>query len=215
MTTTTRSAMAHPLHWPAGRARTPRQHRRRNSLWNGSTASTAMVEIEREVERMGGIDLVVSTNLAVRIDGFPRSGQPEPEDVGVAVYFERKGKRLAFACDKWTSVRENLRAIGMHLEAIRGQERWGVGSLDQAFAGYAALPETSSATDRPWWEVFGMDWGGVGVLRSKSGEVQSRFLRDCYRELAKLRHPDCGGSNEAFAELQKAYEAAKLELGVA
>ena len=54
------------------------------------------------------------------------------------------------ACDRWDRPEHNLRAIAKHVEAIRGQERWGVGSVAQAFRGYQALP--SRATGKPWWE---------------------------------------------------------------
>jgi hypothetical protein len=214
MTTTQRNAMASPLHWPAGRQRTPRHQRKRNPLWKGATVSTACAEIELEVERMGGSDLVVSTNLALRIDGLPRSGQPEPEDGGAAVFFERKGKRIALACDRWSTVRENLRAIGMHLEAIRGQERWGVGTLDEAFAGYQALPEPGAP--RHWSAVLGIERDVAESMR-RVGDLETRrfLLRQAYHRRAAVVHPDGGGTHEAFVELQKAYEAARLELGVA
>lgn len=213
MTTTQRNAMASPLHWPAGRQRTPRHQRKRNPLWKGATVSTASADIELEVERMGGVDLVVSTNLALRIDGFPRSGQPEPEDSGAAVYFVRKGQRIALACDRWSSVRENLRAIAMHLSAIRGQERWGVGTLDEAFAGYQALPEPGAP--RHWSAVLGMQRAAAEQLREQHPIERREILARLYRDRARERHPDHGGTHEAFVELQRAYEAARLELGVA
>lgn len=190
----TSQPLAFPLSWPQGRPRTPAGKRRRNCLWKGSTVSTASQQIEVEVERMGGVDLVLSSNLALRIDGFPRSGQPEPTDVGVAVYFRRKGAPIVIACDSWATVRENLRAVGMHLAAIRGMERWGCGSLDQAFAGYAALPETASSPN--WWSVLGC--------------TQPPATRDelttAYRQAARVAHPDAGGNAAAFDAVAKAYQ---------
>lgn len=186
--------MASPLSWPVRQQRTKSYDRKRNPLWKGSTVSTASVQIEDEVRRLGGRDLILSTNLALRIDGFPRSGQPEPIDPGVAVYFTRKGQQLVFACDRYSTVRENLRAIGMHLNAIRGQERWGVGTLDQAFAGYAALPE--NATGEAWWQTLGLD-GAPETFEA---------LQDAYRGAAKRTHPDVGGSAEAFQRARQAFE---------
>ncbi|MBL8752248.1 MAG: J domain-containing protein [Planctomycetes bacterium] len=212
MTTTQQNGMAWPLHWPAGRPRTPRHQRKRNPLWKGATVSTACAEIEREVELMGGVELVISTNLALRIDGLPRGGQPEPEDAGACAYFERNGRRIALACDRWASVRENLRAIGMHLAAIRGQERWGVGDLDAAFAGYQALPAPD--VDRAWWDVLGLDRTTAAHLRHRPFDERREVLVARFRARAKNVHPDSGGTQEAFVELQKAYETARLELGV-
>jgi hypothetical protein len=186
--------MASPLSWPARQPRTRSYNRKRNPLWKGATVSTASVQIEDEVRRLGGRDLILSTNLALRIDGFPRSGQPEPADPGVAVYFARKGQQLVFACDRYATVRENLRAIAMHLNAIRGQERWGVGSLDQAFAGYAALPE--NATGEAWWQTLGLS----------ERPFTEHQLQSAYREAAKRTHPDAGGSSEAFQRVRNALE---------
>ena len=99
-----------------------------------------------------------------------------------------------FACDRYVHVRWNLRAIAMHLEALRGMERWGVGTLDQAFAGYAALPE--HATEEVWWSVLGLD----GPPDTVEG------LKVAYRAAARRAHPDAGGSHEAFVRVQRAFE---------
>ncbi len=212
MTCTDRNAMASPLHWPVGRPRTAPYARKRNQLWKRATVATACLDIENEVRRLGGRDLVVSTNLALRLDGYPRSGQSEPADPGVAVYFELRGKKIALACDRWTTVAQNLRAIAMHIEGIRGQERWGVGTIDQAFAGYQALPDSSSPTERHWADVLGIS---VARLARMPADAILADLAMAYRNRARIAHPDAGGSQERFIELQKAYEAAKAELGVA
>jgi hypothetical protein len=205
--------LASPLTWPARQPRTPSGQRRRNYMWKRATVTTASVQIEEDVRKLGGHDLVLSTNLALRIDGFPRSGQAEPEDSGAAVYFRRKGQPLVFACDRYVTVRENLRAIGMHLEAIRGQERWGVGTLDQAFAGYAALPAPGS--DRSWWDALGLDRITASQLHQRPENERREILVARFRARAKEVHPDSGGTQEAFVELQRAYEEALRELGVA
>lgn len=192
---------ASPLSWPIRQQRTPPHQRRRNNLWKGSTVSTASVQIEDEVHRLGGRDLILSTNLALRVDGFPRSGQPEPADPGVAVYFTRKGKQLVFACDRYPTVRENLRAVGMHLEAMRGMERWGVGTLDQAFAGFAALPE--HAGEEAWWSALGCQAAPRTIDE----------LQVVYRDAAKRAHPDAGGSHDAFVRVQRAFETGRQVLG--
>jgi hypothetical protein len=195
--------MAFPLHWPVRKARTAASQRRANPLWRKATVSTACHQIEVEVDRMGGDGLVISTNCELRMDGWPRSDRRAPDDPGVAVYFHRKGSRIALACDLYRTVAENLRAIGMHLEAMRGQERWGVGSLDQAFAGYAALPETAGG--EPWWQVLGL------LTPPQSVEA----LQAAFRAAAKASHPDAGGSDEQFRRVAAAYVAGKSALGAA
>lgn len=195
--------LAYPLHWPAGQPRT--KVRGYNTRMARPTVASACADIANEVRMLQGRDLVISTNLALRIDGLPRSGQPAPSDPGAAVYFRRPrlvtgSQRLAFACDKYRVIEQNLRSIAMHLNALRGMERWGVGTRDQAFAGYTALPLRS---DRTWWQVL----GAVTSINTVEDLVAH------YRDAAKRTHPDAGGSDTAFYEVRKAYEEGAAALG--
>ena len=55
-----------------------------------------LTRVMDELGRMGlgRDDVVISTNVETRLDGFPRSDRTEPADPGVAVYWqERKGGR--------------------------------------------------------------------------------------------------------------------------
>ncbi len=183
-----------PLTWPIS---VPRAKRRNRGPFRRVSVAKAVDDVRREVRLAGGANLVISTNVRTNRDGLPRSGEAQPSDPGVAVYFNRDDKRLCFPCDRWTSVDINLVAIARHIEAIRGTERWGVGSIEQAFAGYAALPAPGV---RAWRDVLGK----LGTIE----EVDARF-----RELAKTKHPDQGGDAEGFALLTKARDDARRELG--
>ena len=87
---------------------------------------------------------MISTNLKLRLDGLPRSDQATPADPGVAVYFELDGKTIVLACDKWNRVADNIYAIAKHVDALRGQDRWGVGTVE------AGLPRLHGAALRRW-----------------------------------------------------------------
>lgn len=142
-----------PLQWPSGVPRTPA-----HKVWYSKfdmSAGRARDEMISEIGRMGGKNIIISTNLRVRNDGgiYARDLAREPDDSGVAVYFNRKGSRVVFACDKYKLVWENMRAIGKTIEAMRGIERWGSAEmLDRAFTGFTALPAPNQ--ERPWWEVL-------------------------------------------------------------
>ena len=141
-----------PLQWPAGRPRTA-SHRRAYSRFD-VTPGKAQNEMHAEISKMGGRNVVVSTNLRVRQDGgiYAADANKTPDDPGVAVYFERKGDRVAFCCDQYPRIWENMRAIGKTIEAMRGIERWGSAEmLDRAFTGFTALPSGAP----PWWETLG------------------------------------------------------------
>jgi len=198
-----------PLYWPANQPRTKPGDRERarfgtrggvgfaGSYVSGRkhSISESARELEQEIRRMGGDQMVISSNLRVKANGLPYSGQRTPDDPGVAVYFHWHKRDLVFACDKWLSIEDNLWAIVKHIEALRGQERWGVGSLDQAFAGYAALPDPDQ---RQWWDVLGVP--------PTAGDVE---IRQAYVELAKIHHPDHGGDPVMFDQIQKAFDLAR------
>ena len=188
---------AYPLSWPMGWPRAKSRTWSRFGHWNKRpSVATATDAILPELRRLGAVRVVISTNVALRRDGLPYSNQKEPTDPGVAVYFNLRGNARVLACDKWSSVGENLYAVAKHIEALRGQERWGVGSVEQAFAGYAALPPPSSAADNCWT-----------VLELPFGSCADK-INERYRLLSQVRHPDRGGSHDAMAALNKAREEA-------
>jgi len=161
--------------------------------------AAARKRLEGELDRLNASEVVLSTNIALRLDGLPRSGQGEPSDPGVAVYFRLLGKPRTLACDRWDRVADNMAAIAGHVAAIRAVDRYGVGTLEQAFAGYAALP----ASTEEWWLVLGVE------PNATIEEVEEAF-----RDLAKRHHPDAGGAPGEMARLTAAREAARRALGV-
>lgn len=191
---------ANPLAWPTGWPRT--KLRSRASF--RCTFTVARQELADELDRLGAKDPILSTNLPLRLDSQPRGDATNPYDPGVAVYFTLKGRRLVLACDRWVRVEHNVRAIAKHVDAIRGMDRWGVGSIERAFTGYAALPAPGARPDlRPWREVLGVAW----VSGFTADDVAEKF-----RSLARSRHPDTGGSDQAFAELARARDEALAEV---
>jgi hypothetical protein len=150
--------------------------------------------ITAEVRRLGGSGLIVSTNVKLRVDGLPYSGQSQPKDCGAAIYFSLKGKAVAFSCDKYDRVECNLYAIGLTIEATRGIERWGAATQEQSFRGFMALPERASGPDP--YELL--------ALRLDCTEEQ---LKDAYRIAAKKWHPDVPttGSYAKWQQVQDAY----------
>lgn len=187
----------YPLSWPTHWKRTPPGDRKRSAFgYRNRRPSLAMAiqAMSAELNRLGATDVIVSTNKPLRLDGLPRSDSTEPADGGAAVYFNLDGAPRVLACDKWQTVGENLWAIFKHIESVRGQERWGVGSLDQAFRGYDALPEPKRAD---WWTVLELD------PRAYRDEIEA-----AYRSLLFKVHPDHGGTSEAFARVRNAYKDA-------
>jgi len=154
--------------------------------------------LTNELRRLSVSSVIISSNLRVRQDGLPYSQQAKSlDDPGVAVYFKLKGAPRVLACDRGLSAAENMAAIAGHIEAIRAQDRYGVGSIEQAFAGYTALPPAAS----DWWIV-------LGVPRTATLDQ----VDDTFKQLARTHHPDAGGSHEQMARIAAARDAAKREL---
>lgn len=206
------SVSAYPLQWPAGRPRKSAAQRKRaafnkkqhNGRWNETkslTVADALGRLQDELDRIGARYPVVSTNLETRLDGLPRSGQAEPHDPGVALYFDLKGKPHCMPCDTYDRVADNIAAIAKHIEATRAIDRFGVATVSEMFAGFAALPAPGSK--RPWREVLGFH----GVQLPNKSEIDR-----AWKDLAKKKHPDAGGSGSAMAELNQARDEALREI---
>lgn len=198
---------AYPLAWPAAVPRTPSHQRRGAAFSDGSRGRlsiyAAVSRLMREISaftrsgqmyRIHPKRVVISTNMPVKADGTPYSNRTEPKDCGVAVYFTFDSKPYCMPCDKWDRIADNIAAVAAHLNAMRGQERWGVGSMEQAFTGYLALNEKTQAS---CWEV-------LDVLPDSTEER----VMSAYRAKAKTAHPNAGGSAEAWNELNAAKDIA-------
>lgn len=82
---------AHPLQWPEGWPRTAADDRADDRRFRGHvyglTISRARQMLLKELERLGAIDVIISSNVALRQDGVPYLNQQRIKDPGVAVYF--------------------------------------------------------------------------------------------------------------------------------
>lgn len=194
-------ATAYPLQWPEGWPRTP-SYKRGQARYKVEI-NHAVDELHRSLGLLGALSgsIVLSSNVPPRNAlGTPRNDGSTVSDPGVAVYWTTKahGERV-MACDRWSSVRENVRAIGLAVDGLRAIERAGATQiLERAYSAFGALPASSTAaTKRPWWEV-------LGVPQTALAAFDVTMLDARYRDLARKAHPDAGGSAEAMTELNQA-----------
>lgn len=209
---------AYPLSWPIGRPRAkyreaapfhakatetrtyPNGVKYQVSRKRVRSISEAVRYVAEELRRFEAVGVVISTNVKPTLSGMPSRETPKGDDPGVAVYFRLSGQPHAMSCDKWNRVADNLAALAKHIEAIRGQLRWGCADVAQVFAGFRALPAVGAP--KPWWTILGFREppDAVEVLERK---------RD---ELARLHHPDRGGNPNQMAEINAAYDQGKQVL---
>jgi len=190
-------ATACPLDWPPGYKRTKVRlaGRFRTSF------TSARDGLSDELDRLGAKYPIISTNIELKANGMPYAGRANPEDPGVAVYFELTGRTLSIACDRWTHIQDNLQAIRLTVAAMRGLDRWGVSQMmDRMFRGFAQL---QSGPD---------DWRNI---LAHMGDTPDNLIEVNinYRLLAAELHPDRGGSHEKMSRLNQARDNAIKELG--
>ena len=213
-----------PLEWPAGWTRTAANRRqtgafsqtkhdtvdvrRGDQVVRERVAKQARVTIfvatnrlEDQIERLGATGATLSTNMTLRMDGRPRSEEQDQQDPGAAVYFRFKGRATVLACDRYLRVADNIAAMAAHIDALRRIDRYGVGTIEQALAGYKSLPADTAAN---WRAVFGL---------AKDSRPTRDQMDSAYKTAAKQHHPDLGGSDAAMAHLNRARDYALAELG--
>lgn len=192
---------AYPVAWPSGRTKTST---RQSAKWRSDGRRLLFDDAVRRLRQQTSmissgsryyrcLEMTLSTNFELRADGRPRRGRGTPSDPSVAFYFELDDQPHVLACDRWDTVPDNIAAIAAHIEALRGQERWGVSTMKQAFAGHVALPAPEQ-----WWQVLGL------APNATVEEIESSF-----RTKAKTDHPDQGGSNANMARLISARKAGR------
>lgn len=215
-----KSPQRFPLSWPAHRPRTaPRDRQPGTFSMTGPSRKPIKVNMEAaarrlegEIERLGGVYSLLSSNLEQRLDGTPRVDRGAPSDPGVCVYFQIRGTPYAMACDTFQSVAQNIAAIAAHIEATRRIERYGVASATETLQAFLALPgPTAVAPRRAWHEVLG--FGAEDEVLSKPTAVATAIITAVFGELAKKAHPDAGGSDAAMAELNLARQEALKRIG--
>lgn len=218
----------YPLSWPAGWKRTD-PARRTSALFHRivTLESSAQIGERKTAKRILGVqdatarvlgelrlfgvlegEAIISTNVVLRLDGLPRSGQAEPNDPGVAVYWKRPLDRATkcMAIDRYDRVADNLAAIAATLEAMRSIERHGGAQiLDRAFSGFDALPAPGKSSGRGWREILGF---------APDATPDRPDVEHAYRRRRSEAHPDRkGGSAEEFDAVQRAYDMAVQEIG--
>jgi hypothetical protein len=183
---------AYPLTWPEGFPRT-RSPREKGSFSTGLNAALGNVQNSLKLfaqdSRLPLGEVVISSNVTL--------GQAHPDDPGVAVWFVWDKQQVCIPVDRYATVEANLQAVHHIVEARRTELRHGGLAIVRAtFTGFKLLPAP--------------DWRRILGVR---GEATIEHVESAYRLKARAAHPDKGGSQDAMAELNRARDAARLELG--
>lgn len=191
-----------PLLWPELFPRRAEYQRQAGTF--KVTLPAALKNVEKSLELFAKdsgkklVDLSITSNYTL--------GATSPKDPGVAVWFVWDNMQVSIAVDRYTKIEANLQAIHHIIEARRVELRHGTLALVRAtLTGFIALPAPAGQQPkRTWREVMG--YGPQAV-------VTRAMLDERMRKLRSERHPDRGGSQDAFTELTDAYAMACQEVG--
>ncbi|WP_420147199.1 J domain-containing protein [Spirosoma sp.] len=211
---------AHPLQWPVSRDRTKAP----GAATYSTILTTAYDYVLKQLTLLGAKKIVISSNAVLKKDGKPSAKQPKIADSGVAVWFQWSGSQTiwySISCDIYNSIADNLRAIGLSVIDIRNITRRLNTPLIRMFM--ATPPQDQSQQQKPpprqepppprqeYKREAPQFWRSVLSVSLTAGWPETKRA---YYQLAKIRHPDTGGSAAQFQELSRAYSEAKKYFGV-
>lgn len=169
-----------------------------------STWSKTLTLLEREVTALAGKDLVIGVDITekdLRLDGGIRANARDGSPA-VEVAFDSRHGPMLYRCDRYVSRwasqgpdwQQNVRAIAKTLEALRAVDRYGASSSGEQYRGYRQIASTSSPGPRPLAIA-------LARLREIAGTQADMPRVDLIRRARRRAHPDRGGSNELWAEV--------------
>lgn len=147
---------------------------------------------------------LMTTNMEVNLDGSIRARQRKPEDQGATLVFPWKDRETVVAVDCFFELEQNIAAIASALEAIRRLHRLDASMMDQAMAGFQALPNPGAISQSHWKTALGF---------SMEDEVNFEQAKHRYRVCMSRAHTDKGGNHETAAKINMAWSDAKAHFG--
>jgi len=193
-------ANSFPLDWPIQYPRT--LHPLRSDFKTNFTKARDEIYKELRLMKVHVLNSVISTNCAIsKKTGLPSSPSAQPKDPGVSVYFVKKETTHVLCCDKWDRIEDNMHAIALTIEAMRGMERWGVTEmLERAISGFKMIEAPKRQhDDKEWFEILGVN---------PNDSIEN--IEQIYRLRMKKAHPDAGGSHELTSKLNYAISIARI-----
>jgi DnaJ-domain-containing protein 1 len=148
-------------------------------------------------------DWRLSTAAPHRKDGLPYADS-SPDDPGAVVRWSVDNEQYCVACDQYTWLRDNIRAIGLYIDEKRkmaqrpiqtGQNEFATARLPSAGQDdLVAVGPGDSAIDDP------------AAVLEVDPDASEAVIRAAYSERVKKAHPDQGGSREEMERVRRARE---------
>jgi hypothetical protein len=183
--------------WPAGFERTPDRERSKNRRFDVSLTQ-AFDDLEGELDLLDVDEFRYSFDARQRQTDQRPYARASPDDPSFVLRWSMDGEQFAVACDRWSTLRDNVRSVGLYVREKRKMEGRPVTTGASEFAN-ARLPgagEDALVGEPP-----------AHVVLEVAPDAPDQVVREAYRERVKEVHPDNGGSPEAFQRVQRARDA--------
>ncbi len=163
---------------------------RRMSPFRASWTQTVELLV-KELRAHGARRTILEVDLReqdLRLDGLPRADR-RARTPGIVLSFEATNvpgsPKLRYEVGTFSDWQDNLRAIALGLHALRAVDRYGVTKRGEQYAGWKALPASTSDPS----PARGRE------LIAEHGSVKAAL---------HATHPDHGGAAKDFADVQAA-----------
>jgi hypothetical protein len=170
------------------------------------TPGAALTHLRQELQRAGALRAVLEVDCDpyhVKQDGQLRSDARLRSPAVVVSYEHPTHGMLRFPCDSFDNWTDNIRAIGLSLEALRAVERYGVVRRAEQFLGFKALPSSTTPTMTTQ--------AAADALSAEGQRLAAQILsnRETYEQARALArkhvHPDArAGEREAWDRIEAA-----------
>lgn len=147
-----------------------------------------MYDLEEQFQRWSISDWEVSYPRGARLTSYAEQSRT---DRTVKLTYKKNGATVVLVMDKQERAVDNLRVLYLAIEALRLNEKRGLGEI--VSSAYAQLAAPTEITDP--YEI-------LGVRLDADRDV----IEAAYRAKAKAAHPDAGGSARQMDILNKAIQ---------
>lgn len=190
------------------------------------TPGKTLDELEHELDAIRAKDVVLEvdvreTEISVRT-GWPlANARPATPRVVLSFTHSDQGG-VRYPCDTFLNWEDNVRAIRLALEALRAVSRYGVVRKGEQYAGWKALPASTTAvmTSQVAMSILiARDPRSAQVTSDVAMKMAAEALksrekaRDVYLAAARATHPDAGGDTERFQQVQAAKDILAAHFG--
>lgn len=204
--------------WHAWPGKPTPSHERLSRYRFKATWSSTLDLLEYELGRLDATDIIVRLALEerdIRNDGWPKE-RAVPSSPGAILSFGHpQHGRVQYAIDLSGVWQHNLRMVGLTLEALRAVDRYGAASRGEQYAGWKALPSSTSSTltVEAAASVLVREWGAAVSAEHLLASLDG--VRYALRGARARSHPDAGGTIERFTLVQEAGRVLAAHHGVA